>query len=89
MQTAVVGGQQGEVDEDVFRLATAEEFAADEIMCKARPAPQYYDMYQLKKDLHGKRFVIVRPDRFVYAACDTAAQLNSICEGIPKSLGVI
>lgn len=89
VQTASVGGLQSDVDSDVFRLATAEEFTADPILCKSRPAPQYYDMNQLKKDLHGKRFVIVRPDRFVYAACDTAGQLQSICGGIAKNLCII
>lgn len=89
VRTALVGGLLSDIDDDVFRLATAEEFAADETLCKARPVPQYYDMNQLSKDLDGKRFVIVRPDRFVYAACHTASQLQSICEGIPKSLGII
>jgi len=89
VRNALVGGVPSDIDDDVFRLATAEEFAADEILCKGRPVPQYYDMNQISKDLDGKRFVIVRPDRFVYAACHTAAQLQRICEGIPKSLGII
>lgn len=77
------------IGDDVFRLAPADEFASNELLCRGRPVPHYYDMYQMKKDLHGKRFVIVRPDRFVYGACDTAAELESICENIPKVLGIL
>jgi hypothetical protein len=74
---------------NVFRLATAAEFASSESLCRNRPPPQYYDMYRMKKDLHGKRFAIVRPDRFLYAACDTATELEGICQGIQSNLGVL
>jgi hypothetical protein len=89
LQAPQVSILQPNIGDDVFRLATADEFASNELLCRGRPVPQYHDMYQMKKDLRGKRFVIVRPDRFVYAACDTAAQLESICENIPKILGII
>jgi hypothetical protein len=89
LQAPQVNILQPNIGDDVFRLATADEFASNELLCRGRPVPHYYDMYQMKKDLHGKRFVIVRPDRFVYAACDTADQLESICENIPKVLGIL
>jgi hypothetical protein len=46
-------------------------------------------MYKLKEELRGKRFVIARPDRFVYAACDTRDELERICGGIQQNLGLI
>ncbi|KFZ01298.1 hypothetical protein V500_00813 [Pseudogymnoascus sp. VKM F-4518 (FW-2643)] len=84
VQTAQVGPCP-RVGADVFRLATGAEFAANETLCKNRPPPLYYDMYQIKKELRGKRFAIVRPDRFVYAACDSVEQLAQICEGVQRA----
>lgn len=62
----------------IFRIATAAEFAADEV-CAGRPVPMHYDEYRLKKEV-GKRFVVVRPDRFIFAACDDR-------EGLDEALG--
>jgi hypothetical protein len=58
------------------RIATGSEFAADERLCGGRPEPLYYDAYRLKKEVRGHRFVILRPDRFVFAACVDTAQLD-------------
>ena len=43
---------------------------------------------QIGKDLGGMTFVIVRPDRFVYAACQTAEDLHLICSGIREKIGL-
>lgn len=77
------------ITDDVYRLATAAEFSSSDLLCKGRPAPKYYDMYQMGRDLHHKRFAIVRPDYFVYAACDTVEQLRNICNGIPQTVGIL
>lgn len=58
----------------VVRVATAAEFAAS-ALCENRPAPKYYDECRISKELPGKRYVVVRPDRFVYAACVDKAEL--------------
>lgn len=60
---------------DIHRIATAAEFAADPVLCKGRPAPKGYDPYRMSEAVGNKKFVILRPDRFVYAACDTKAEL--------------
>ncbi|KAN0120294.1 FAD/NAD(P)-binding domain containing protein [Hyaloscypha variabilis] len=60
----------------VVRIATGSEFAADERVCGGRPEPLYYDPYRIKKEVQGRRFVILRPDRFVFAACVDKAQLD-------------
>lgn len=58
-------------EKDLFRLATGAEFGADESLCRGRPRPQNYDPFRLSKEVDGKTFVILRPDRFVFAACDS------------------
>ncbi|KAH6690747.1 monooxygenase [Leptodontidium sp. MPI-SDFR-AT-0119] len=88
VQDPEIRGLGMDVGDDVYRLATGEEFAADQVLCKGRPAPQLYDMHRIEKDLYGMTFAIVRPDRFVYAACETAEQLHSICGGIRDTVGL-
>ncbi|OQE16036.1 hypothetical protein PENFLA_c029G07282 [Penicillium flavigenum] len=59
----------------VYHLATGAEFARSPL-CRGRPEPEYYDPHQLGKTLGGNKFVLVRPDRIVYAACDNDSQLE-------------
>jgi hypothetical protein len=61
----------------VYRLATDEEFAQSSL-CRGRPEPQYYDHLYLKKALEGNKFVLARPDRFIYAACDNIVDLQKV-----------
>lgn len=61
---------------DVYRLATGVEFSADVGLCGGRPEPRYYDPERMMKESQNKRFIILRPDRFVFAACDTADELQ-------------
>jgi len=56
------------------RVATAEEFAASPL-CHNRPAPKFYDELRISKELPGMRYVIVRPDRFVFAAAATVERM--------------
>lgn len=58
------------------RIATGSEFAADERLCGCRPEPIYYDPYRIKKEVRGLSFIILRPDRFVFAACVDKAELD-------------
>ena len=60
----------------IARIATASEFAADSVLCKNRPPPIGYDEHRLKREVHGKKFVLVRYDRFVFAACNTLSELK-------------
>lgn len=61
----------------VYYLATGHEFAQSRL-CHGRPEPQYYDSLDLRRILKGNRFVLVRPDRFIYGACDSRQELESI-----------
>lgn len=56
--------------DNVFRIAPGEELALSRL-CANRPKPMGYDHLFLGKTLQGRRFTIVRPDRFVFASCDT------------------
>ena len=71
--------------ENVYRVATADDFAASDL-CKSRPYPTGYDMQRIQKEVKGKRFILVRPDRFVYAACNTGAELVAACELVSTTL---
>ena len=63
------------------RVATGKEFAAT-VLCRNRPAPQHYDAYRIREELPGMKYVLVRPDRFVYAACKSAGELATILDGV-------
>lgn len=80
---------------NIYRVATADEFAQSPL-CESRPRPEGYDPYRLGKDVDHKRFLFLRPDRFIFAACDTidevkdatghvAAFLNDSAPGIVSS----
>ncbi|KAL4920207.1 hypothetical protein BDW62DRAFT_216159 [Aspergillus aurantiobrunneus] len=60
--------------DSVYQLASAEEFARSPL-CEGRSEPHYYDMYYLGKALGGSKYVIVRPDRFIFAACSSREEL--------------
>lgn len=77
------GSQYAQV---ITRLATAEEFAADPVLCKNRPAPIGYDEWQLGGEVKHKKYVVVRFDRFTFAACDTSAQLKDVVGRIEGAL---
>lgn len=59
----------------LFRIASADEFASSRL-CVQRPKPVLYDPHHLWKEARGKPFLILRPDRFVFAACKDAAELG-------------
>lgn len=59
----------------MYRLATGAEFASTPL-CAGRPEPVGYDPCRMSKEVGYKKFVILRPDRFVFAACDTVKELH-------------
>ncbi|ETN37465.1 uncharacterized protein HMPREF1541_07087 [Cyphellophora europaea CBS 101466] len=72
--------------QQLYRIATAEEFAATEALCRNRPEPIGYNMYQMREAMKGRRYVIVRPDRFVFAACGTVEGLVQACAAIEDAV---
>ena len=59
----------------VYRTATGDEFAQS-TLCESRPTPRGYDEMLIWKSVAWKRYVIVRPDRFVFAVCNTTDELE-------------
>ncbi|KIX03110.1 uncharacterized protein Z518_06660 [Rhinocladiella mackenziei CBS 650.93] len=68
------------------RIATAEEFAADPVLCKNRPPPIGYDERRIRKEVQGKKFLILRHDRFVFAACNTLSELKDAARRLVTAL---
>ncbi|KAM5527617.1 putative monooxygenase [Fusarium oxysporum f. sp. phaseoli] len=68
----------------IYRLATAVEFARDPSLSTGRPEPLGYDPHRMSKEVGNKTFVILRPDRFVFAACDTRSELVHAAEMLRK-----
>ncbi|KAL4811663.1 hypothetical protein BDW67DRAFT_189990 [Aspergillus spinulosporus] len=62
-------------DPNVIQLATGEEFASSPL-CNRRPEPMLYDRFALRNEVRG-RYCIVRPDRFVFAACNDINALHA------------
>ncbi|OJJ96094.1 hypothetical protein ASPACDRAFT_54915 [Aspergillus aculeatus ATCC 16872] len=61
-------------DPNVIALATGDEFASSPL-CNRRPEPMLYDRFALRKEVRG-RYCIVRPDRFIFAACNDIKALH-------------
>ncbi|KAJ5297576.1 monooxygenase [Penicillium antarcticum] len=70
----------------VFRTATGDEFAQSSL-CTDRPVPRGYDENLMWKSVGAKRYVIVRMDRFIFAACNTKADLAKATSGLAQVLG--
>ena len=72
----------------IYRLATADEFAASPL-CYGRPAPQGYDPFRLGKEVDYKQFILLRPDRFVFAACNSETEADHAGQEIANLFGDI
>ena len=69
----------------IARVATVEEFRQSDLS-RGRPDTADYDLYSIKKALGGATFVIVRPDRMVFAACRNKKALERAFEAIERVL---
>lgn len=79
--------------ENVIRVLGADEYTAAGHTNAAlerqfpRPEPLYYDPNRIRKDLGAdKVYAIVRWDRFVFAACRTAAELERAISSLESTL---
>ncbi|KIW12496.1 hypothetical protein PV08_09773 [Exophiala spinifera] len=86
--TKVPTGSTAFPQQDIARLAAGNEFAADSLLCRNRPDPIGYDEYRLHKEIRGRRYVILRQDRFVFAACDTIVELKGAAGRLAPSLSL-
>lgn len=84
---ASIGYQDSSLpDNSLVRIASGDEFAADPIICRNRPSPKQYDVMAIMTGMGGATYVIVRPDRFVFAGCHNEAELDEALRSIPESL---
>ena len=83
--TAELGPHSAPSVGHIYRIATGDEFASSPL-CTDRPKPAGYDMYRMKKDLGGRKYIFVRSDRFVFAACSSLEELRVACARIPETL---
>lgn len=72
----------------VARLATGDEFLEDSTLCINRPPPVGYDAWRLWREVGRKKFVIIRPDRFTYAAGSSKDELALAIKQIPGALSM-
>lgn len=82
---ASISAQDTSTRQQLSRLASGEEFARS-ILCQNRQPPVGYDEMRLRKEVNGKKYIILRPDRFVYAACDTERELQKAVARLPEAL---
>lgn len=82
----LVSADEISTPQTIARVATGEEFAADPVLCKNRPPPIGYDELRLCKEVKGKKYLVVRSDRFIFAACDTVAELKEAVRKLPGAL---
>ncbi len=69
----------------IMRIATVEEFQQSKLSA-GRPKQEGYDAFSIKQAVRGKRFVVVRPDRFVFAACAETAELETALKAVERVL---
>ncbi|KAH7078113.1 hypothetical protein BKA63DRAFT_552239 [Paraphoma chrysanthemicola] len=79
--TSACSGNAIKYSTSVHRLATSEEFGAT-TLCNGRPKPEFYDPYRMSKEVRSKQFAILRPDRFVFAACNGSDELLEAARAI-------
>lgn len=64
-QTTSSSGTQ---HQSTFRLATAHEFEHESTLSVGRPKPDGYDPTRMRREVNNALFVLLRPDRFVFAS---------------------
>ena len=68
-------------DQQIYRFATGDEFSSSPL-CTGRPRPAGYDHHLMVKAARGNNFIVLRPDRFVFAACRTTEELHEVARRI-------
>ena len=71
----------------VARIASGDEFIEDEKLCKDRPAPTHYNPHRIRDELRASvRFVLIRGDKFVFAACTDREELEDALRSLQTYL---
>ncbi|KAK5722043.1 hypothetical protein LTR17_014479 [Elasticomyces elasticus] len=71
----------------IARLASGDEFAREEKLCGHRPAPVLYNPWRMREELRADaRFIVLRADKFVFAACRNREELGVALQLLPELL---
>lgn len=54
----------------------------------SKGSPRYYDEHRISKEFAQGKYLLVRKDRFVFAACQNLVELKSTLESLPTVLGI-
>jgi hypothetical protein len=68
---------------NIARIASTAEFNNSPLSSGRIPAVRY-DPYLLKVQHRGRRYIIVRPDRFVFAACKDGSEVSRALEAVNR-----
>jgi hypothetical protein len=61
----------------LYRVSSADEFAQSSL-CNGRPRPEGYNPNRMGIEVGHKKLIFLRPDRFVFAACNTKAEARKV-----------
>ena len=69
--------------EGAYRIVYQEEY--DAAACPDLPEPTGYDGATMRKEVKG-RYIIVRPDKFIFAVCNTTKDLVNASRSLMEML---
>ncbi|TKA60779.1 hypothetical protein B0A55_12547 [Friedmanniomyces simplex] len=79
-----VHGRRGWI---VARVASGDEFAREKKLCGSRPSPANYNAWRIRDELKANaKYVLVRADKFVFAACINREELEVALLSLPECL---
>ncbi|CAI7585491.1 unnamed protein product [Penicillium manginii] len=76
-ESAPAGRLDALVARPLFRTASSDEFFHS-TLCNSRPEPRGYYESLIWDNMGGKRYVILRFDRFVFASCSSRTELEQV-----------
>lgn len=59
----------------LYRSATASEFVQEHVISRERPEPLEYNPQRIFAEFGVGKYIILRPDRFVFAVCSSRSEL--------------
>jgi hypothetical protein len=76
-ESAPAGRLDAVVARPLFRTASSDEFAHS-TLCNSRPEPRGYSESLIWDTIGGRRYVVLRLDRFVFATCNSKTELERV-----------
>ncbi|KAJ5976333.1 monooxygenase [Penicillium waksmanii] len=83
-ESAPAGRLDAAAARPLFRTASSNEFAHS-TLCNSRPEPRGYSESLMWDTIGGKRYVVLRLDRFVFATCNSKTELERVLGQLSNS----